>query len=325
MRITNPHNLPEAYVRAVSVQRIAQVGRISVTELLKPPQQRALELQYVDDIEVTADSQIDLFFGNAVHEYLAKFAGPDTLAEERMQVVIDGWTVHGTPDAAEWLEATDGVLTDWKTTRVRALRYDREEWRQQVNLYAHLLRLNGMPVAQLQVKAFLKDWDRAGAKDDGYPTSPIVHVPVPMWPEQQAHDFLMQRLRLHRQGARGYYGPCTPDERWQHTSYAVTKQGNQRPTRVFDTREDAETFAAASTEAPRNWRDWYVIDERVSDPIRCKSFCRVAQFCDQWAEDRRTEQQRDFNAAVGVATIGDPVDLEAYVRSKGPKAMRGAE
>lgn len=283
--VTNPHGLPEPYVRAVSQARVPERGKISVTELLQPAQMRSLELQYEDEIEETADSRIDLFFGLAVHEYLARFAGPDALAEETLTYTVDGWLVHGTFDYAEWLGVDDGVLTDWKTTRVRALKYDKPEWEAQVNLYAHLMRLNGYPLSGVQVKAFLKDWDRSLLNQDGYPRAPIVHVPVPLWDAERAHAYLLGRLRLHKQAARGYYPPCTDEERWQHTSYAVVskREGAQRATRVFDTREQAEQFSDATVGRPRKPDDWYEVEERRSEPLRCKFYCAAAPWCEQWA------------------------------------------
>lgn len=291
MRVTNPNNLPQPYVDAVSQMREAQRGRISITELISPPQQRSLMLQMADEIEVTADSRIDLFFGNAVHEYLARFAGADALAEETMQYVVDGWTVHGTPDYVDWFGVEDGTLTDWKTTRVRALQYDRPEWEQQVNLYRWLLYVNGYPVERLVVKAFLKDWDRAQLREPSYPRAPICHLDIPVWDIPIAHAFLKERLRLHKQAARGFYPACTPEERWQRDTWAVTKVGNTRATRVFRSLAEAVQFAESVTEHPRRWQDWYTVEERKGDPVRCLSFCPVADYCDQFAEERHAVQE----------------------------------
>lgn len=287
MRISNPNNLPLAYVRAVSEQRVPERNRISVTELIKAPQMRALEVECTDEIEVQADDCIDLFFGSAVHEYLAKFAGDTAVAEERLQYETGGWLIHGTPDHVEWLGIENAVLTDWKTTKVRALAYDRPEWAQQVNLYAHLLGLNNMPVHSAVVWAFLKDWDKhqLGSNPE-YPRAPVCRIDIPLWDSQRAHEFLMERLALHQDAQDGAYGPCTAEERWQRDSYAVVKSGNSRATRIFDSHTQAKAFVQAAAPPPRRWQDWYEVEERRGEPLRCLSYCRVAEFCGQWKGER---------------------------------------
>ena len=286
MNILNPHSLPEAYVRAVSEFRTPERGRISVTELISPPQQRSLLLQHWDDIEVEADAEIDKFFGSAVHERLARYAGADALAEETLTVKVDGWEVHGTLDHADWMEVMGGTLLDWKTTRVRALGVERAEWTAQLNLYAHLLALTGMPVERLVVKAFLRDFDRARMRTEpDYPAAPIVEIAVPAWDAAERHAYLLERLRLHRQAARGFYPPCSAEEQWRRDAYAVYKAGNTRATRTFPSLELAQAWAEAQTEPPRDWRDWYRVGHRPGDPIRCRDWCLAAQFCAQHADE----------------------------------------
>ena len=283
----NPHSFPESYVRSMSDRRIPEPNRISITELLQPPQLRALWLANYDEIPlVIGEDDHDLFHGNAVHFYLAHHARAEAIAEERLSYVVDGWTVHGTPDYAElsgqdWLGLGDGgTLIDWKTTKVRALRYDKVEWEQQVNLYAYLLQVNGVTVSQLVVWAFLKDWDRSKrGTDPDYPAAHACKLYPRLWPITEQHEFLMERLRLHREAQDGIYRPCTPAERWQHTTYALMKEGNQRATKVFETYAEAETYADAATERPRQWGDWYTIEERVGPPLRCQSWCPVSAYC----------------------------------------------
>ncbi len=291
MKVVNPHGLPDAYVRAVSEFRTPERNRISVTELISPPQQRSLLLQHWDEIEVDADGEIDKFFGTAVHERLAHYAGPDALAEERLVWEVDGWTVHGTPDHAEWLGVAGGVLCDWKTTRVRALGVERAEWVAQLNLYAHLLDLNGLPVERLVVKAFLKDFDRARMRSDpGYPAAPIVEIAIPAWDAAERHAYLLARLRLHKQASRGFYPACTAEEQWRRDTYAVVKAGNTRATRLFGSLELAQAWAEAQTERPRDWRDWYRVEHRPGAPVRCRDWCLAASYCQQHAEEMVVEQ-----------------------------------
>ena len=284
MIITNRASLVQPYVRAVSQFREPVRGRISVTELLSPPQARSLVLEHWETLTEDAADRIWLFFGTAVHEYLAKFAGDDALAEERLEYTVDGWTVHGTPDYMEWLTVEDGLLIDWKTTKCSSLRYERLEWERQVNLYAHLLRLNGYPVAAVEVQAFLRDFDGARKADPEYPRNPVVRVPYRLWDAAEAHTFLWERIRLHKAAARGLYPPCTDEDRWMRFEWAAVKAGNTRATAKFPTREQAEQFARDNTEHPRKVEDWWSIEPRGGVPNRCLEWCNVAQHCGQHAD-----------------------------------------
>lgn len=290
MIITNPHDFPAAYVNAMADRRIPQRRRISVTELLQPPQMRALWLEHFDEVPlVIGEDDHDLFHGNAVHAYLHQHAGTEAIAEERLSYVVDGWTVHGTPDYAEmqpsdWLGLGDGgLLIDWKTTKVRALRYDRKEWEQQVNLYAYLLQVNGVQVSRLVIWAFLKDWDRSRrGTDEGYPSAHACKLFPALWPISEQHAFLMERLRLHQEAEDGIYRPCTGEERWQYTSYALIKQGNERATKTgIETYEMAAALADAQTEPPRAWADWWTIRTDTTQPLRCAHWCPVRDYCVQ--------------------------------------------
>jgi hypothetical protein len=133
--IENPYSLPEAYVNAVSKQRVPQPRRISVTELLSPARLRALWLAHYQDIVLVAgDNDHDLFHGSAIHAYLEQHAGGSAIVESQLTHRIGDWTVHGTPDHLDWLAfGEEGLLIDWKSCKVRALQYDKEEWAQQIN------------------------------------------------------------------------------------------------------------------------------------------------------------------------------------------------
>lgn len=289
--ITNQYGLPRSYVRAVSEQREAKPYTISVTQLIKPPQMLALELQHRDEMVADAADFIDMFFGTAIHHYLDHFSAT-AASEKTLRWQHDGWTVHGTPDHSEWIDfSEDAVLTDWKTTKVRALGYDKPEWEQQVNLYAHLLRLNGTAVGTCQVWAFLKDWDKARLSEPEYPRAPICLVPIPLWDAATAHVFMLKRLELHEQALEaGVYGPCTAEEKWQRDSWAVWSLKGQpaKPHRVMPTEPEALEWAIAKLKPLQKLGDWWELEHRRGAPLRCQQYCDAAPFCSQKAaEDRQ--------------------------------------
>jgi len=281
--VLNPHDLPAAYVAAVSQRRVPQPNTISVTELIQPTHLRALWLDHHEEIPLVAgEDDHDLFHGNAVHAYLEKFAGATTVAEQQMTYQIDGWTVTGTPDSIEWVGIADTLLIDWKTTKVRALKYDKREWEQQANLYVHLARLNGVDIHRIEVWAFLKDWDRQMLNQPEYPRAHMCRIEVPVWPVVRAHDFLMTRLRLHQQASAGTYAHCSDEERWVRTSYAVWKVGAERATKAgLATEAEAWAHAASKLQPLQKAEDWFEVEQRKSEPLRCQSYCPVAAYCDQ--------------------------------------------
>lgn len=295
VNVSNVFGLPEPYYAAVREPRQAEPRTISVTELIQPPQMLALKYRHRHELVADASDMIHTFFGTAVHHWLDHHAGDDALSENKLTFEHDGWTVRGTPDHAEWLELADGAtLTDWKTTRVRALGYDKPEWEQQVNLYAHLLRLNGVHVVQVQVWAFLKDWDKALLRDPEYPRAPLCRVPLPLWDAAFAHEFLLERLAMHREGLEdGAYGPCTPLERWQRPTYAVwsKRAATQRPSRVLADAMTARAWIESHTEHPRKPEDWWDVEVRAGEPLRCRAYCDVAAYCGQWQEEQRHAEE----------------------------------
>ena len=294
---TNGYGLPAAYVNAVVAgDRTPKPRTISVTELVKPVQVRTLEVAHAHELVSDVADRLPAAFGTAFHEYLARHAGPSSFAEQTLSVEVDGWTVHGTPDAVDWLafDDEDGTLIDWKTTLYRSLKAERWEWEAQLNCYAHLIRLAGLPPVQsLVIWAYLRDWDGAlRASDPLYPSLGIVRKDVMLWEPALADRYLRWRLAAHRAAQEdGVVPECTDAERWVRYTYALVKEGNGRATRVFDTQAEAQQYAEAVTEHPRDWRDWYVVEERKGQPIRCLSWCAARPWCGQAARELDGDEQ----------------------------------
>lgn len=297
MRVTNQYSLPESYWRACAQQRGYTKKRISVTELLQPPQVRFLRRQHDHEIEVDCADMVDMFFGNAVHAYLERFAPSQARAEEMLEWYDEHseFTIHGTPDLSQ-----DGVLTDWKTTRVRALEYDKPEWEQQVNLYAWLCRQNGISVKQAVVWAFLRDYDPQKRWEDGYPSSPLVKLPMRLWREDDQWEFLGRRLHLHDSAESGFYGSCTDEDRWKRDTWAVYPLGKDvaRAKAVFKEEAQALEYAIAAAPKPRDWMDWYEVVRRDGKPLRCMEYCLVSEKCAQWQAERPNTLEEQLEESV---------------------------
>lgn len=279
MNITNTYNLPAPLVRLVSNgDRVYAPNTVSVTGLLRPPQMAALERLHRDEITEDAADRIWATFGSLMH-YALEGAGHDNaLVEERLSTEIDGWTVSGAPDLVEQVGPDQYAITDWKFVGVATTyRGPREEWVEQLNLYAHLLRLHGFDVRLASVCVIYRDWIKSKSLAADYPP-PAQVLPVPLWPDELAASFLRRKLAEYGSEPR----PCTDEERWlRPTTWAVTKKGNVRAARVLSSREEAETWAEKNVPANREPEKWFDVVERPGEAVRCASYCRVAQWCEQ--------------------------------------------
>lgn len=278
MQITNNLNLPEPLVRAVSRHpRRRQPGVISVTELIQPPQIRALTLRHSSELSEDAGDRIWALLGTLLHGVLERNAKgmKDTIAEESLEMEVLGWKVIGHYDLSEMV--LDGeCLTDWKLTSVWSVKDGiKREWEEQLNCYAELIRRAGRYVDQLQVVAIGRDWSKNKAKfDSSYPQEQVKVLSVPLWTSEQAAEFLETRVRLHQEAEKGSWPDCTPEERWVKAKFAVMKTGAKKAVRLYDTN------AAALTHA--NNDSALYVQHRPGESVRCESYCAVSGHCEQF-------------------------------------------
>lgn len=277
MKITNVLGLPDSLVRLVSNGfREPREREISVTTLIKPPQMVALERRHWAELEEDASDRMWATYGTLIHRAIEGMGHDNALVEERLATEINGWTVHGTPDLYE----ADGTLTDFKFVSVwSVIGGVKPEWEAQLNCYAFLLEDHGFPVTNLQIVALLRDWSKNRAHEDGYPSRQVLKLPVIKRSPSAVMDYLIARVGLHEIGDSN----CTPEERWEKpTQYAVTKKGNKRASRLLETRDEAEQWAAMNSKDGAPWERWFDIIERPGESVRCANYCAVSAFCAQW-------------------------------------------
>lgn len=302
MKLTNKHNLPEAVVRALSFDNYSKgEATFSVTQLLDSPRVRALQWLHKESIEEDVVDQFFSLLGRAIHQIMewgAEQAAAGTEAEERLflKVDVDGMTVtiSGAMDLQEeqaFVEHEIGgrtayetrlKISDHKVTSVYAYQSGKKSWEEQLNLYAHLVReTKNKKVGSLQIIVFLRDWQSSKSGQDGYPSSPIVVVPIKLWSPEEAAQFLQERLRLHLEAGDAVMSgeeplPCTEDEMWRDSpKWAVMKRDGKRALKVYADEREARTHVALQKEGQD-----LVIEERAAKPRRCAgNWCKVAQWC----------------------------------------------
>lgn len=242
MKITNKKGLPAPLVAAASDVREPRPGHISVTELIGPPQIRVLNMRHWERVEEDAHDRIFAVLGRLMHTLLHEYAdGAELISEETLTTQVQGVTVTGTPD----LLHKDGTLSDYKLVRMRTTAYGvKDEWVEQLNLYAELLRRRGYRIERLEIVAVYRDWMTQQTGKANYPQTQSETFPVPLWEEGAAARFLEERVRLHRAAEAGAVPECTDAERWHRPAKSKGGLG--------------------------------------SNP-RCEKYCRVAPFCPQRA------------------------------------------
>jgi len=281
MTITNKYGLPEPLVRAIT-KHTHRGAKYSATQLLKSPRQLALERRYDDQIVVDANERIWSLLGSALHNVVEQGEGDHQFAEVYMEEEIAGVTVSGTADL---YDSEDKTITDYKSTSVYTIIYNsrEEEWEQQLNIYAWLLRRAGFQVNGGRIVAILRDWQQTKAQfDKDYPQSQVVVVPIRMWMPDEAEWFVGSRVRMHEDAEKAADSElpyCTDSERWMtSTKWAVMKNGRKSAVRVFD---DPFSADKVKNEGGPN----HYIEVRKGSPRRCESYCPVAQFCNQYQEE----------------------------------------
>ena len=287
MQFTNKYNIPGEIVSAVVRDPYFHDGRISVTSLIGPPRIYQLQKRYADQIIQDVSERLFSLYGQIAHGILERADDFEAIHEERLSIEVDGWKVTGQTDLYKRRSNGEHVLRDCKFTSVYVSNFDlKPEWIAQVNLYTLLWLHHGFPVDRAQIVAVYRDWRRMEAeRRDSYPP-PVQLFDVPLWSFEEATDFVRQRVQLHREAetlADAELPLCTSEEQWRRgEAWAIMKKGRKTAVRVFDNPAQAQTAAES---IPGGF-----IEHRPAEPIRCKHFCPVNEFCNQHKEKDHVQE-----------------------------------
>ena len=267
MNLTNDYGAPESIVAAVRNDPYTKDGAdFSVTELIKPPQIRRLQIKHEEEISVDVRDEVWKLLGKGVHAALEQ-AGDIGIKEQRLHAEHEGVTISGAIDLVN-----DGVVTDYKVTSVYSVQRGlKEDWEKQLNLYAWLLRKNDIVAESLRIVTICRDWMKSRSYKHDYPQSPVVVLKVPFWSDERQDRYVDDRVRIHTQEETVL---CTPEEQWARGVYRVV--GDVKKQAVFDTLADAAKFINQQKTGA------YQIVDAPGKYIRCESWCDVADFCPQW-------------------------------------------
>lgn len=276
MKLTNHLNLPQPIVDAVandSYDGPRDANSISVTTLLKPVRIVALERKHAHELEEDASDRIFSLCGQVVHGILER-ADKTGIAERRLSIEVEGWKVSGQMD-----RYLDGLLQDYKF--VTSYKFKDagvpEEYEQQLNVYAEILRLNGHPVTKMQIVGILRDWSKMEARrDPAYPQTHIVVRDVPLWAPEKRYQFIRERVILHKK-AQASLPNCSDSDVWAKPNiWAVMKRGKERAVKLYGSEAEARTHAGEDASLS--------VEFRPGQRVRCENYCAVSQFCTQYQQ-----------------------------------------
>lgn len=291
MKITNNNGLPQTFVNALENPSYDKgAAHLSATELLSSPQIVQLKKRHYDELEQDAMDMVWSLIGTAVHHVLEQGADENHLVEERIHAQLDGWNISGAIDLQKILE--NGVeVNDYKTVGVWGVMNEKKEWEEQLNIYAWLVeKVKGQPVVGLKIIAIIRDWFRRDAETRAnYPRTPVATIDINLWPMEQREEFIRNRIHAHSEAlfaaeTGSTLPPCTPEEMWEkETVFALKKNGAVRAKSLHATMEEAE---AAMEEAGKG----FFIETRPGERTRCKYYCQVSKFCQQYQQYQEEQE-----------------------------------
>tara|TARA_A100001201_G_scaffold125074_2_gene109276 strand:- start:233 stop:1123 length:891 start_codon:yes stop_codon:yes gene_type:complete len=292
LKYTNKHNLPVEIIRAIENDQYTK-GKavISVTGLLQSPRVRLLNDAHSEQITADYSDEIWKILGQSIHTLLerANENHKDTITEQRYFAEVLGWTISGQTDSFSLEENT---LKDYKVTSVwtiiNANKGTKPEWEQQLNCYAWLHKMHtGKTIDQLNIIALARDWNKNEYMRRGgdYPPSAITTIKIPVWSFDEQDEFIKDRVLLHQQAETTFLlgdepPRCTDEERWKKDdTFRVMKKGRKTAVRVLPSLEEAEKYIEGSDVANLS------IEHSKGEYVKCKGYCSVAEFCNQYQEE----------------------------------------
>jgi hypothetical protein len=280
-------------------RRHKSYGDYGVTTLLKPPRMVQLERRYGDRVIRPLEGLVSAFMGHGVHSAFEENLRLKSILEPRYDVErtvvdkIEDRLISGRYDIL-W---DNKDLYDIKTTKVWKVVFDPhfEEWHQQLNLYAYLLKRRGLEIASINIIAVFMDWSAQRAMRErlagngGYPPDPVMEYTLELWPYEKSEHFIIERINAMKDAENlddASLPLCTSEERWMRTetggeaAYALMlKPDARRATKICQTLDEAVATAKITKGIVAGQS---YIEVRYPVAKRCESFCAINEYCNQY-------------------------------------------
>ena len=295
MEITNIHNITKPIYDLICKQvQEPDEGAIRVTELISSPYKKAMKVKYWDELTIDANDLLAALIGTVTHKLLEEaqedpnviaeqfYEQPLTLVGDTIKECIDQNGVELTVNdmytvvikgTCDYFNIKTGELRDLKTTTVSKLAFldgkPDQDWVNQLNIYAWLMRRLKWTVKSLGIWVILKDWKATQAeRKRDYPQSQFVHYQIPLWTEKEQYDYVVKRVLYHMTPQH-----CTSEERWQSDDvWAVYGKSKARAKKLFTMESDAIAYE-------KDVKGESSIEFRKGESLHCKLYCEARSKC----------------------------------------------
>lgn len=207
--------------------------------------------------------------------------------EKTLQLPVLNHVISGTFDLYDKQTA---ILWDYKVcgTFMWTNPEARKKWEEQTNIYAYMLRMEGLPVNGIRIVAFFRDWNHYGSsKNSNYPDMQIKEIVMPLWSMEKTKQLIYDHISKHVDADNGIVKECSGEDRWASADvYAVHRfdQANKRTSRaesLHPSQKDADNWIKENKHKFINLK----IELRPGESRRCKSYCPVSKFCPQYKKE----------------------------------------
>lgn len=284
MKITNNKNLPKPFFMAITQKSYSGEGEkkdYSVTELLKPAKIVLLQQRHRDELTQDASDMIWSFLGEMAHLVMEKTLSADEfkdnyLTENRYKITFQDRIISGGIDLYDKINKE---ITDYKLTSAWTVKFGgREEWEQQLNIYAYILRKHGYEVNKLTICAIFRDWQSkmTGIKD--YPQTNVLPIDFRVWSDFEVECFMndkIYKIEKYKDVPDDEIPICSAEDRWAKDEFwGVFANNGGKCYKKGVTKIECEEWLESKA-----YKNNCNIRKIEAESKRCQNYCQVKQFC----------------------------------------------
>ena len=271
MEWTNRHQLSDRVIRVLKGKykdRRPELNRLSITDLIDDPLPRILFINHWDDIVRDYSDLFTMVQGIALHSRYEECATDDDDTEHKFEDVVDGIILVGKSD-----NHVVNTTLEVKQTGVYGPKYRIPKWTKQMNCYGWQRRVRGMPVDELLVDIWYRDWKQNNIYWRDYPQIPYECIKLDLWDFETQDKYIRSQVKKHLacmpcERPEQYEHPCSDKQRG--IRYEAYKGKNKTPTKVGNTRQELVDWA---------YDQLIKVDIRKSSPVFCERYCRARSVC----------------------------------------------
>ena len=246
---------------------------ISATRLKDTPRISRLFKQHRDKIKINHLDKGFAKLGEAWHKAMEESSPPDWICEKRFYADVNGYVISGAIDGLEPVGKNLYNVWDYKLMSSYKAKTDLSEFVKQLNTYAYILKKNNINVKNLYISAMIRDWTVNRISDPNYPQTNLPVFKLEKWDDKVTEKYVIERVKHHTQKE---LPECTDEEMWSTgDTYIVESLKAGKVMKVFQTKEEAEQHPSVIKGTAK-------VDRRASERLRCKRYCEVSDFCDQY-------------------------------------------